>query len=187
MEEQKIEIKSNMEIHKDGNYVIISLNPKIYSLDVMYSAAYVFLDRAYMMISGNPEKEILVEIKPKDSSVDLELLGRDFNNEILNYSVYSSQTKKNEGIRNAIIQRALLTNDLPEVAGFHDEVPDESFIDDPEGIAVPWEEKFGKDKEKTEETEEKEEDIDVPWEELEKDSDEIITNKQGKKDNTDKV
>ena len=37
--------KSKIEVHKDG-YVAISINPKIYSLDVIYSAAYVFLDKS---------------------------------------------------------------------------------------------------------------------------------------------
>jgi His-Xaa-Ser system protein HxsD len=182
MESQKIDIKNNMEIHRDENYIVVSLNPKMHSLDVIYSAAYVFLDRAYIIIGGNPEKEIIVEMKPKDQKIDLEDLGYEFNNEILNYSVYKTQVKQNEGIRNAIIQRALLTNDV------YNEGSDESYIDDPEGIAVPWEEKYGrKESSREPEAPETEEDIEVPWEELEKDSDEVAGNKQKRKDNKDKV
>ena len=181
MEEQKNTLKSNMEIHKDENYIIVSLNPKIHSLDVIYSAAYVFMDKAYIIIGGNPEKEIIIEMRPKGTT-DLEKLGYEFNNEILNYSVYKIQSEKNKDIRNAIVQRALLTNDLPE------ETSEESYIDDPEGIAIPWEEKYGKETKKPEDKEqESEEDIKVPWEELEKDSNEVNTNKPRKQNNKDNV
>jgi His-Xaa-Ser system protein HxsD len=179
MEEQKIDLKSNLELHKDENYLVVSLNPRIYSLDVIYSAAYIFMDKAYLIISGDPEKEIIVEMRPKDENIELEKLGYEFNNEIINYSVYKTQTEKNKDIRNAIVQRALLTNDIPD-KDMQDN--DESYIDDPEGIAVPWEEKYGNKKHET-----KTEDIEVPWKELEKDSDEINGNGQAKQKDKDKV
>jgi hypothetical protein len=42
---------------------VLKINPKIYNLRVIYSCAYVFLDRAYIFLEGDPKKEILVRIK----------------------------------------------------------------------------------------------------------------------------
>ena len=126
---------SNIEINEKEDYVLVSINPKIYFLDVIYSAAYILLDKAHIVLDGDPEEEIIAEIRPKGKQ-DLRALAMAFNDELLNYSVYKTQSEKNKEIRQAIIQRALLSN------GFGTEG---SGIDDPEGIAVPWEDKYGKD------------------------------------------
>ncbi len=101
---------NNLEIDKKGGYIIASVNPKIYPLEVIYSAAYIFLDRAYLLIDGNPEEEIFVQMKPKNKNENLEKLGNEFNNELLNYAVYVVQAVRNQPLRKAIIERALLTN-----------------------------------------------------------------------------
>lgn len=140
-----VKIKGNFEIHESENRIIVSINPKIYPLDVIYSAAYVFLDRTYIFIDGDPKEEVIIELKPKNDKENLENLGGEFNNELLNYAAYKAQAEKNAPIRQMIIQRALLTNDpslkIQEPSG-------ESYIEDPEGIAIPWEEKYGKKNEK---------------------------------------
>lgn len=166
---------SNIEVNKKEGYLIISINPKIYPLEVIYSAAYVFLDRAYLLIDGNPEEEIFVQMKPKGNE-DMEKLGLEFNNELVNYSVYVVQATRNQPLRKAIIERALLTNTdeyCPECGAklvidpetgekycpicegeedteggvrepaeeekWEDVEEDLDFVEDPLGIAKPWE------------------------------------------------
>jgi len=144
--------KSNLNIKDDC--VVLSINPKVYPLDAVYSAAYVFLDRAYVWLDGDPKKDILIELKPKNKE-NLEKLGREFNNELINYADYQNRAKSTKNIRELLLQRALLTND-PSVVGNHrledskefDDVmkeieEDEDYLEDPEGIAIPWEEKYG--------------------------------------------
>lgn len=99
----------NMEIHKKDNFVIVSVNPKLYSLEVIYSAAYIFIDRAFVMIDGDPREEVLVQLRPK-SNTEIETLGREFNNELINYSVYLYRTLRSQNIREDIVKRALATN-----------------------------------------------------------------------------
>jgi His-Xaa-Ser system protein HxsD len=101
---------NNLEIDKKGEYLIVSVNPKIYPLEIIYSAAYVFLDRAYLLIDGNPKREIFVQMKPKNKNEDMEKLGNEFNNELVNYAVYVVQAVRNQPLRKAIIERALVTN-----------------------------------------------------------------------------
>ncbi|MCK4521741.1 MAG: His-Xaa-Ser system protein HxsD [Nanoarchaeota archaeon] len=139
--------KSNLEI-KDG-CVVLSINPKVYPLEVIYSAAYVFLDRAYILLDGDPKKEIFIELKPKNKE-NLEKLGREFNNELINYADYRERAKQTKKIREILLQRALITND-PCILKNDERLDDtteeledgKDYLDDPEGIAIPWEEKHG--------------------------------------------
>ncbi len=119
---------SNFEINEKENYCLISLNPKIYPLDVIYTTGYMFTDRAYVLIDGEPDSEIIVELRPK-KKYNLKKLAREFNNEILNYLVYLRYKDKNSELRKIILLRVLLTNDL--------ELTDEEILD-PEGIAAVW-------------------------------------------------
>ena len=133
-------VVDNMDIYENENYIIISVNPKIYSLEIVYSAAYVLMDRAYIILGGDPETKILIELRPKENEkTDLETLGREFNNELLNYAVYMSRAKKTKKLREAIIQRVLMTN--VGVPGEESQSPGDSYINDPEGILKPWDEK----------------------------------------------
>ncbi|MBN2013752.1 MAG: hypothetical protein JW778_01090 [Candidatus Altiarchaeota archaeon] len=132
----------NMEVFDAENYLILSVNPRIYSLDVVYYAAYVLLDRAYVILGGDPKKKILVELRPKDNT-DLKSLGREFNNELLNYAVYLKQSAKNQKLKEAILQRVLMTN-LAPVEGCE---PNE-LLGDPGGITKPWGREHGRKKKK---------------------------------------
>jgi His-Xaa-Ser system protein HxsD len=141
--------KSNLDIKEDC--VVLSVNPKVYPIDAVYSAAYVFLDRAYILLDGDPKKEILVELKPKNEE-GLEKLGRDFNNELINYADYKKRSKNTKKIREMLLQRALITNDPSTISnsdlgGEFEELMNDSeeddYLEDPKGIAIPWEEKYG--------------------------------------------
>lgn len=141
-------MRDNIEVTKDS--VILSINPKLYALETVYSAAYVFLDRAYVLLDGDPKKEIIVKLKSKKKE-DLEKLGLEFLNELINYSDYQKRSEQTKKIREILLQRALITNDPSIIQAdkeFNDEIEglddDEDFLDDPEGIAIPWEEKYGK-------------------------------------------
>ncbi len=110
MEEENVEFIDNIEIHKDEKYVVVSVNPKIYNLPIVYAAAYVLIDRAYVILDGDPNEEILVKLRPKEKDYDLEKLGRELNEELLNYSVYMVQSVQNKEIRDAIMKRAMETH-----------------------------------------------------------------------------
>ncbi len=130
------------------NSVEIKINPRLYPLEVIYSAAYVFLDKAYITLDGDPEKEIIVKLKPKQHCKN-EKLKEEFKNELVNYCFYKTHSEKYENLRTTILQRALATNLQEDLI---DEVlenmeEDEDF-EDVEKIAVPWEEKYGKKKKK---------------------------------------
>jgi len=142
----------NLEIKE--NLLTVKVNPKVYPLEAVYSAAYVFMDRAYIVLDGDPEKEILVNIKLKSGGC-LEKIGNEFNNELLNYADYLARAKETKKLREMFLQRAIITNDPamaePEEDIDFDDLEDDDALEDPEGIAVPWEEKYGKEKGKEDE------------------------------------
>ena len=74
-------IISNFELNKSKNKVVIYINKRIFPVSSVKEAAFLFKDTSWVALEEN-ENEILVELKPK-SIMDLELLAREFNNELL--------------------------------------------------------------------------------------------------------
>jgi His-Xaa-Ser system protein HxsD len=134
----------NITVSVDGASVELSVNPKIYPLDVVLSAAYLFTDKHFVSVDGDPATELFIEIRPKDASEDLETIARLFNNELINYATYAVQTIKNEAIREAIIKRVLLTTGVADEKSDVGKPQKAWAFDDPDGIAKPWEEQHGK-------------------------------------------
>ena len=150
-------MEGNLEIREKEGYVWVSVNPKIYHLDVVYSASYMFLETCYVMIDGDPQEEVIVELRPKNKTdpTDLRKLGREFNNELVNYANYAVQCIRNVRIRETILKRVLLTHDaesvqntLPSETGSSNKnaEPLKEITKKPEEIASPVEEKCGKNK-----------------------------------------
>ena len=134
----------NLMIDKKKNRVLVSINPNIYPLDVVYSACYSLIDRAFIIIDGHPAEEIIVELRPK-KKMNLEKLGRLLNEELLSYAFYKSKARQNKTLREILMKTAFLAN----VAGSQaDELSTDKkeveYVDDPLGIAKPWSETRGR-------------------------------------------
>ena len=124
----------NFDIDANLKAVTITVNPKIYPLEVVYSAAYTFLDRSYVIIDGDPNEEIFVQLKAKKDDENLELLAQNFNNELVSYAVYVVQAARTSAVRQAIVERALKTVGIVE-----EEIGEDfDYVEDPLGIAKPW-------------------------------------------------
>ncbi|MFQ6089387.1 MAG: hypothetical protein ACE5K0_10865 [Candidatus Methanofastidiosia archaeon] len=103
----------NLDIARNKNNITISVNPGFYPLDAVFSVAYVFVDKAYILVDGDPNDRITIKIKPKHKNIGLEELETLFSNEL-----YARVGKKKY----------------------------KSYLEDPEGIAVPWGKRFRKKK-----------------------------------------
>jgi len=136
------EIKS--EVNQKKNQITFWLNAKIYPLEVIYATAYVFIDRAYAYVGGDPKKEIKVSLtgKEKLSNKNLESLRGEFLNELLNYLLRVEIAKRNKKIREFIVSSALvagLENDLLFASAGDGVKKSGDWQNDPLGIAIPWE------------------------------------------------
>ncbi|MBD3164013.1 hypothetical protein GF323_02345 [Candidatus Woesearchaeota archaeon] len=105
-------------MHMKGDYIVLEISPKAYSLESVYAAAYVFLDRAYVILDGDAKNRIIVKLKPK-SKESPKQLGHQFFNELINYSDYIKRAKETKKVRETLLQRALITNN-PNVIDFSD-------------------------------------------------------------------
>jgi His-Xaa-Ser system protein HxsD len=150
----------NIELFPKEGKAIVSINPKVFPLEVVYAAAYVLLDKAYFILDGNPENDIKVIIRPKKPKAgkgEIEKIALELHDELINYANFAVQAARNQGIREAIIKRALATNigtaeaqekeycpecedDLLKEKAKSIEMPkdEDLYVQDPEGIAKPW-------------------------------------------------
>lgn len=92
----------------DG-WIKLIVNKEIYSLQTIYSAGYVFMDKAYLYLDMEGDQEIAIWLKPKEKDVDLNILGCQFMEELLNYAHYFSSLEKNAETTKLLLQRALFS------------------------------------------------------------------------------
>lgn len=133
-------------ILKKRNTVLFKVNPKLYSLKTIYGACYVFINKVYIFLDGNPKKEIKVSMKGKEklTGKKLEVLAGEFQNELLNYALREKINRSNKKIRELIFGKALFLGSVESLSPSDGSI--DSFEEDPLGIAVPWEDKYGKGK-----------------------------------------
>ena len=154
------------------NKIVVFLNPKLYSLEAIYGAAYVFLDRAYVYLEEAPKSKVKVALKGKNrlTEKELEILRDEFLNELLNFSLREQISKNNKKIREYIVAKALFSASATVMPGRkpmgQEDVQEKKlsggvipwtgekfkersaekrgkiWTKDPLGIAVPWEEKY---------------------------------------------
>ena len=173
-------------IEKD--FVKLELNPKLYDVETIYSAAYQLMEDAYVYFDGDPDIEITVHLSYKDEGMNKEKelsdLAKKFLNHLVNYTFYKINSKKKEVLRALLLRKSFENVNLEEydeescttcgsdtsskdegssqasdqqddldeddLEVFEDEddmdedlTEEDLEFDDPEGIAIPWEEKYG--------------------------------------------
>ena len=129
-----------VRIKSQNNTIKIVVDSRIYSPEAVYGAAYVFLDRAYVRLDGNPKKKITIFLKSKKTFKESkrEKLKEEFFNELLNYSLRFQISKQNQKIREYLVGTAMLG------AVGEEKKRGADWEKDAMGIAVPWEEKYKK-------------------------------------------
>jgi His-Xaa-Ser system protein HxsD len=148
----------------------LNVDGKIYPLEAVQAAAYVFTDRAHVRIAQTAGgAELSVTMRPEREQ-DAEKLEGDFFNELLHQALRLRISSSNQKIREYIVTRALVSAQAagdepcaecaaPAVAGeskapaldkeLEREIDDllaaieKEGVADPLGVEVPWEEKFG--------------------------------------------
>lgn len=146
-------------INSKKSEITFTLSKKVYSLDAVLGASYLFIDRAYVFLDEDGEGGFFVHFKGKKklTKKELESLVGEFHNELLSQALRVKLSKKNQKIREYIVQQAL----YPGASAPQDEPPETDldreldeilkeagsgdYGDDPLGIAVPWEEKHNKE------------------------------------------
>ncbi len=139
------------------NMTNFEIDRKIYPIELIFGACFIFIDRCYVYIDRDGADKIKVTLKGKTplSKEELDALSGEFHNELLNQALRKKIGQANKRIREYIVSRALFSAEpVDEVEPEFDEGPEdglgleEDFLDDPLQIAVPWDEKYGDGKKK---------------------------------------
>ena len=139
----------NPSVQAAKNTVKLEVDEKVFPRPVAVSAAYLFLDRCYIRLESAPRRRILVQMKGKQklSKARLIALADEFENELLHQLIRHQVAEKTNQLREVIVGRALFSAEPVEEPGEQPEAGEDlDYLDDPLGIAVPWEEKYGDDK-----------------------------------------
>jgi len=128
------------------NKITFLLDSKLISLEAIYSTCYAFIDKFYIYLDKNKEN-VIVAFQPKEGKVNLKTIEGEFRNELLSNLLREKITKNNSKIREYILGQALYSSTPSKIEEFLTKT-EEDYIEDPLGIAIPWEEKT-KSKNKT--------------------------------------
>ena len=128
----------------------LSLDIGIYPRDVLYAAAYVFLDRAYILLD-RVESRFVVHLRGKGTldEATLQAMAGEFENELLAQALRHQVVDANQRIIEDVVSVAI----AGAAAGVEDsgatgienatlielDDPEDGFLADPQGIARPWE------------------------------------------------
>lgn len=147
------------QLDPSNHRVKIDVHGRIYPLEAVMGAAYTFIDRAYVYLEGTPRDHVTVHLRPKNGSLDpagAETLAGQFQNELLNAALRLRVARRNQKLQEYIVSQALyganpqaadeaIDQELKDILR---EAEEESGADDPRGITLSWEEKYGKGKTK---------------------------------------
>jgi His-Xaa-Ser system protein HxsD len=128
----------------------LSLDIGLYPRDVLYAAAYVFLDRAYVLLD-RVESRFVVHFRAKHpvEAATLQAMAGEFENELLAQALRHQVVDANQRISAEVVAGAI----AGAAAGVEDggatglegatlldpADPQDGFLTDPQGIARPWE------------------------------------------------
>ena len=135
----------------------VKLRKGLYPMDAVYGAAYVLIDRAYVLLDKDDKGNVLVHVQAKQGKrdeKDLRALAGDFANECLSQVLRGRIMKEHKNRIETIVAQAVAGGlglgggggggDDLGLDALDDDDDALDFLDDPLGIAVPWEEKYKK-------------------------------------------
>lgn len=132
-----------------ANRVRLNFDRGLYELDSIYGAAYVFIDRCYVFLDAPDDQHVEVVLQSREpvEQEELEELAGSFANELLTHAWRHEITEANRPIIEAVTAQALSGALGPPGLEDMDELDEMDFseetFEDPLGIAMSWEEKYG--------------------------------------------
>jgi His-Xaa-Ser system protein HxsD len=152
----------NIQVQVEDNRVKLKVTTQVYAQNSILGAAYIFTDRCYVFIDKTETDQIEVNLTGQNSlkEQDLQALVGEFSNELLAQELRKNIVSTNRSLIETIVSRSLGAATPPELAIAEFDLSeleelelDDDEFDDPLGIAVSWEDKFGKEKKEKKEQE----------------------------------
>lgn len=157
-------MKENILIPKiSENTIKFEVNSKIFPIETVQNTAYIFIDRVFVFLDGDPKYKVKIFLKGKEkmSARQLEAVAGEFNNELLNQILRLQIAKNNKKLQEYIVGQALFGASPEQIsAEGHDNSDNEldKILErelkalekeernmknkrDPMGVLIPWEKK----------------------------------------------
>lgn len=138
--------------------VSFNVDEGLYSLDAIYGASYLFVNRCYVLLDRPAEGKVGVRLKTKETSAEdeLEALAGEFANELLNQVLRLRIGESTAKLRDHYMARAFFSEDTREtIETLLAELDSEEMEEDELEIAVPWEQKRDEQKQEQNDQEQK--------------------------------
>jgi His-Xaa-Ser system protein HxsD len=134
---------------------IVDVDASLYPLEAVYGAAYVFIDRCYVLLDRPEPERLRIVLAPKAPDADLASQLRNMVGELANellsaawrHQITQANRAQIEAVTMQAIAGAMGPPSLDDLESF--DFTDEAF-EDPLGIAMSWEEKYAKKREEGE-------------------------------------
>jgi His-Xaa-Ser system protein HxsD len=131
--------------------ISLLVDARLYPLSALYAAAYIFIDRCFVLLDQPDPAHYRVTLTPKSAKDGVEAsltpFAGEFANELLSCAWRARIAEESRSLIEATTAEALRgamgAPSLDDLEKF--DFSGEAF-DDPLGIAVSWEEKYGKNK-----------------------------------------
>lgn len=124
-----------LEFSKNKDRFVFKVKKDIYSLNVIYQTAYLFIDDFYIGLDED-ETEYIIYLSPKAETEvsDQDIVGN-FQNELLNQCLKKAVRNDTKTIRELIVTRALYSSFLHEEEAVREDNDTDYNLDD---IARAW-------------------------------------------------
>jgi His-Xaa-Ser system protein HxsD len=130
----------------EPNRIAFEVDESLYSLEAIYGACYLFIDRCYVYLSRPRPGVVDVRLTAREPAApaQLDALAGEFANELLSQATRLQLAQATARIREYYTAAALrAAAAAPSVDDLLAELEAEELLEDPLEIMVPWEEKHG--------------------------------------------
>ncbi len=133
----------------DERRAILDVEASLYPVEAVYGAAYVFIDRCYVLLDRPEPTKLRIVLTPKqldeDAAEGLRRMVGELANELVSAAWRHQITQENRAQIEAVTMQAIAgAMGPPSLDDLEDfDFTDEAF-EDPLGIAMSWEEKYSK-------------------------------------------
>lgn len=137
------ETLETLRYDSDGRRVRFVLDETLYSLDAVYGAAYLFVDRCFVFLDRAGDQKVEVRLTHRSTQPGaqaLEELAGEFANELLNQALRQRIAASTATIREYVMARAFFSTPAQSsIDQLLAELDEEELAEDDLEIEVPWE------------------------------------------------
>jgi His-Xaa-Ser system protein HxsD len=136
--------RADFEYELSDRQIRFVIDEQIYPRDAIFGAAYIFIDRCYVLLDRPADQQMSVRLRTKGpaTEADLEALAGELANELLNQVLRLRVGESTSRIREYYMARAFFASDgKSTIDQLLAELDAEEMAEAPLEVAVPWEKK----------------------------------------------